>query len=303
MKIKKRLRYLAIILFILAIAGFTGFHILSPKLILERSAVPNKPSVADLGLPYEDAQIMSKDSLKLKGTLFQAQPGVISDRGILVFVHGIGAYKEAYLNEVLTYTTLGYDCFIYDQRAHGQSGGRYCTYGFYEKQDLLDVINYLKDMGYQESIGLWGRSLGGAVVLQTLPLTADVGYAIVESTFGDLRTIVYDYQRLWLGINFKWLGDYALNRAEKIAFFEADSVRPATSALKVDQPVLLIHGTNDQRISIDYGKEIYENLASRSKQFIPVKNAGHLDVASVGGPRLQRQIMDFINWNDGLKAP
>lgn len=280
---------------------FLALHFVAPGFILKRQRHYPSSTVTDLKIPFENVTINTTSGLKLEGAFVESRQQ--NSLGLLIFVHGIGAYKEAYLQEVDDFTALGYDCFIYDQRAHGESEGDYCTYGYYEKYDLLEIVQYFRGSGYSKPIGLWGRSLGGAVVLQTLPICNDVDFAIVESTFSDLRTIVYDYQKLWSGIGFHWSADYALSRAEKIAKFEAKEVKPAESALSITQPILVIHGTKDDRISIEYGRSIYDNIGSVNKQFIVVNGANHLNVAAVGGGKLRNQIIDFVGANSNQLNP
>ncbi len=295
---KKIFKVVGIALASVLLVCFLALHFLAPGFILKRERHQPIYTVSDLKLPTEEFTITTKSGLILKGALIRTQQQ--KSLGLLIFVHGIGAYKEAYLQEVADFTSLGYDCFIYDQRAHGESEGDYCTYGYYEKHDLTEIVHHFRNSGYSIPIGLWGRSLGGAVVLQTLPLCNEVNFAIVESTFSDLRSIVYDYQKLWSGIGFQWTADYALMRAEKIADFEADSVKPAKAALNITQPILVIHGTDDKRISIEYGKEIFKNINSTQKEFIKVEHAGHLNVSSVGGDQLRKQIVEFISGNAQL---
>lgn len=297
---KKIFKTLGIALASVLLICFLALHFLAPGFILKRERHQPTYTVNDLNLPTEEFTITTNSGLKLKGALIKSQQQ--RSLGLLIFVHGIGAYKEAYLLEVTEFTALGYNCFIYDQRAHGESEGEYCTYGYYEKHDLIEIVNHFRNSGYSKPIGLWGRSLGGAVVLQTLPSCKQVDFAIVESTFSELRSIVYDYQKLWSGIGFHWTADYAIMRAEKTANFQADSVKPAMAARNITQPIMIIHGTDDARISIEYGKEIFKNLGSTQKEFIEVKNAGHLNVSSVGGDQLRNQIVEFINSNSQLAS-
>jgi pimeloyl-ACP methyl ester carboxylesterase len=57
----------------------------------------------------------------------------------------------------------GFDVVAFDSRAHGESDGDACTYGFYEKRDLVQLIDSLP----AGPVVLIGVSLGAAVALQT----------------------------------------------------------------------------------------------------------------------------------------
>ncbi len=59
----------------------------------------------------------------------------------------------------------GFDVVADDSRAHGESAGDACTYGYHEKKDLSRVLHPL---GIERAI-LVGGSLGAAVALQAGP--------------------------------------------------------------------------------------------------------------------------------------
>ena len=80
-----------------------------------------------------------------------------------------------------------------------------------------------------------------------------------------------------------------------IANFEADKVNPSFDAKYIDQPVMIVHGLKDDRISFKYGKEIYQNLKSTSKKWYPIKNASHNDISQVGGSKLDSSIIKFFS--------
>ena len=73
----------------------------------------------------------------------------------------------------------------YDSRAHGNSQGDACTYGFYEKEDLRSVLDTL-DPG---PIVLIGTSLGAAVALQAAADDSRVTAVVAAEVFSDLRTV------------------------------------------------------------------------------------------------------------------
>jgi uncharacterized protein len=83
-------------------------------------------------------------------------------RGTLIYLHGVADNRAAVAGIVRRFTARGFDVVAYDSRAHGNSEGEACTYGFYEKEDLRSVLDTL-DPG---PIVLIGTSLGAAVALQ-----------------------------------------------------------------------------------------------------------------------------------------
>ena len=80
-------------------------------------------------------------------------------------------------------STLGYESILYDSRAHGQSEGIYCTYGFYEKKDVHRIVQRVRTDYGNIKIGLWGKSMGGAVSIQSMAQNSMIDFAIIESAF------------------------------------------------------------------------------------------------------------------------
>jgi pimeloyl-ACP methyl ester carboxylesterase len=96
------------------------------------------------------------------------------------------------------------------------------------------------------------------------------------------------------GVPVRWVSDAALTRSGEIARFPVDSVRPEESARHITRPVMVVHGLLDKHISPEYGKRIYQNLGSLDKEWVPVPQGSHFNLASIGGEAYKRQIMDFL---------
>lgn len=83
------------------------------------------------------------------------------------------------------YGPRGFDVVAYDSRAHGESDGDVCTYGFYEARDLHRVL----DTVAPGPVVLFGTSLGAAVALQETAGDPRVTAVVAAETFSDLRTV------------------------------------------------------------------------------------------------------------------
>jgi uncharacterized protein len=99
------------------------------------------------------------DGLDLKGWRCH---GAVPRRATLVYLHGVADNRSSAAGVINRFGKRGFDVLAYDSRAHGESSGDVCTYGFVEKRDLHRVLVDV-DSG---PIVLLGTSLGAAVALQ-----------------------------------------------------------------------------------------------------------------------------------------
>ncbi len=257
-------------------------------------AVQGNPTPELFGLRAEQLNITVEDSIGLKGWFIHGD----SSRpfGTVVVLHGIASCKEAMLPIVKTLARAGFNCILYDMRAHGESGGQYCTFGYYERWDLSRYIDSAQAR-FGSAVGpvaVMGNSLGAAVALQAMEADPRLCCGVVESPFATLREVVFDYMKRISGIPVRWISDQALTRSGEIARFPVDSVRPEESARHIMQPVMVVHGLLDQHISPEYGKRVYQNLGAHDKLWVPVPQASHFTIASVGGDAYKRQVIDFL---------
>lgn len=245
-------------------------------------------------LNYQKIFIETKDNLKLCGYIIRTNPE--KQKGTIIFVHGIRSSKECNLPRCKMLADSGYNSVIIDLRGHGESEGVYCTYGYYEKDDLsilIDSISRIPDLS--QNIGIWGASLGGAVAMQTMAIDKRIKYGIIESTFSDLNTIIHDYTRLCFGFDIPFMTNYLLWRAEYIADFKAEDIVPSQSARQITQPVLFAHGAKDDRINIEYGLKNFANVDCRDKEFFECPDADHENLGVVCAKEYNEIVFKFLN--------
>jgi pimeloyl-ACP methyl ester carboxylesterase len=80
----------------------------------------------------------SGDAVELKGWRCAASG---TRRGTLVYLHGVADNRTSAAGVADRFARRGFDVVAYDSRAHGESAGEACTYGFFEKNDLRQVLN------------------------------------------------------------------------------------------------------------------------------------------------------------------
>ncbi len=66
-------------------------------------------------------------------------------RGTLVYLHGVADNRASGAGVIKRFQKRGFDVVAYDSRAHGESGGDACTYGYFEKEDIERWIDEVLD--------------------------------------------------------------------------------------------------------------------------------------------------------------
>jgi uncharacterized protein len=188
-------------------------------------------------------------------------------RGTVVYLHGVADNRTSAAGIVERFTTRGFDVVAYDSRAHGESGGAACTYGFFEKRDLHHVL----DSVAPGPIVLVGTSLGAAVALQEAAVDRRVTAVVAAETFSDLRTVATERAPF---VFTPPLIRRAFELAERQARFDVDAVSPVLAAADITVPVLLVHGADDHETSPEHSQRVFTALRA-PKRLILVPGARH----------------------------
>jgi alpha-beta hydrolase superfamily lysophospholipase len=227
-----------------------------------------------------DAVVFEGEGVKLKGWWFHAP----QKRGTVVFLHGLADNRGTGVGIADHFLDRGYDVIEYDSRAHGESEGDACTYGFYEKQDLRRVLDRVET----KPIAVMGTSLGAGIALQAAAEEPRIRVVVAVSSFSDLRTAARERAPFFAS---KGNLAEAFVLAEKEAKFRADDVSPMAAAALIKAPTLVIHGEKDDETPAEHSQRIFSAL-HEPKRLIMVPNAGHNHVIDAG---IWRQIDAWID--------
>jgi fermentation-respiration switch protein FrsA (DUF1100 family) len=246
----------------------------------------------ELRLPAEEVIFRSQDGTSLGGWWIRAPEAV----GTVVVCSG---QRGSLDGDLPTYGPMFYEVGLnvlaFDWRAHGRSGGRYVTFGAYEKEDLLGALDFLAGRGVRR-VGLMGLSMGAMVSLITAALSDRVAVVVCDGLPARLQSTVANHaaQR---GVP-RWLAERAAHFLLVFASLRAQAnmsshVDPWRWAPHVGgTPVMLIHGDRDPLVSVDEIEEVF-NLLPGPKVLWRLPSAGHRQAYA---QRPEEYAQRVVNW-------
>ena len=240
---------------------------------------------------YVDVYITSKDKLKLHGCYINNN----SDTTVL-FVHG---YRSRGLNDfawpMRKVYEKGYNILHIDQRCHGQSEGKYVTFGIKERIDVLNWVNYINNNYKPKNIVIYGMSMGCATSSMALPLMpSNVKCAILDCGFSGVYKLMVKQTKDMIKVD-AHLPVLIMNiYCRLIAGFSMFKASPKKALSKINIPCFFIHGTEDSVIPLSHTIENYEACGSKVKDFAYIEGAEHGMSYYDDYPNLEQRVMKFI---------
>ncbi len=221
----------------------------------------------------EEVSITSQDNLKLIGHWWQCE----NARRTVICFHGWHVTWDSDFGLSADFLhDNGCNILFAEQRAHGNSEGKYTGFGLLERYDCLDWISWVNERcGSELPIYLIGLSMGASTVLMAagLNLPSNVKGIIADSAYSSAREI-------WQCV-FEKNAHIPYNKVENIFNTTADKKLHTDTSYTVSEalehcniPVLLIHGTEDDIVPIEMAYENY-NSCSAPKRLFAVEGAGH----------------------------
>ena len=217
----------------------------------------------------KDLYINSFDNLKLHAIFINN-----NTNKTIICVHGYkakdGLYDFGMSAKFLN--SLGYNLLFVDNRAHGLSQGKYIGFGVLDSVDVNSWVDYLVTNMNQETIILYGMSMGAATVMnaqnnKVKAIIADCGFA------SGYDEVAYQIKKMYhlppfpiipiSNVLLKLLAHYSLK--EKEAY---------KSIKNYKNNLLIIHGDKDHFVPTRDAYKIFDN-ATCHKKILIVPGASH----------------------------
>lgn len=244
---------------------------------------------SDIGLLFEAHTLKVSDGIELEAW-YVPHP---ESRGIILMFHGYATSKSSLLPEADAFHEMKYSIFLVDFRGSGGSSGMSTSLGFHEASDVAAAIMYVRTLSPGQPLILYGQSMGSVAILRAIyehGLQPDA--IIIEGVFDKMLSTVQN--------QFSAMGVPSFPSAHLLVFwggvqngFSGFRHNPVEYAARVQSPVLMIHGTEDPRVSIDQAKAVFDNFVGE-KRFIQLPGVGHESYAVADPEEWNQTISQFL---------
>jgi len=246
---------------------------------------------------WQNVTLTSRLGYTLQGTYL---PSPVPSNNTVVFVHGINGSRLMGLWYAPLYMKAGYNVLIYDSRASGESGGNSVSWGFYEKYDLDQWIDWVEQRHPKGTIGVHGVSMGAATALMHAEMnevTHRVKFYVADSSYSDLEDLLTQqinatislHNPLWV----KLLLRYSSIMAKWQSGFSYEDVSPVRSVRNVTTPILYLHGDADVLVPVDMNEQLYAATKGYKEEYISSGDAHAMAIFNHKA-EYQRRIINFI---------
>ena len=243
--------------------------------------------------PMEKLTIDSADGLRLEADYLAGQGTVTA-----ITVHGWTDRRQGMAPYVKMFHELGLNVLAFDQRAHGASEGRDCTFGVKESDDLSRWMELLRQRGQKQFI-LYGVSMGAATVMMAagnikpdglLCVVEDCGYTAlvdqIDNVFNTMERPVPLFARRAL----MRVGTMMVQSRAGFAYADAS---PLDAIGKLSVPILFVHGDKDTFVPYPMQQVLYEACPA-PRQLLSVPGAVHAQSYYTSPDLYLKTVVDFV---------
>lgn len=222
-------------------------------------------------LALKELEITSFDGLKLKGYLLEGNP-----EEVVICVHG---YKSSmywdFCDKIQIYQQRGSTVLFLNDRAHGNSEGRYRGFSELDRFDVANWVDKINEIYDDPKIYLHGVSMGGATVIHCANMKLrnvcgiidDCGFNSILDISRHLIEGMYNIPYFPVGY-IAWFWSKLINNVDFNTSVGEECVR------NTDIPILFFHGREDYYVPCYMSENMHEACVS-PKELHLIDGCGH----------------------------
>ena len=218
---------------------------------------------------------------------------------LVIMIHGLGGNRYTNYPVAKYFVEMGYDVITFDQRSSNENTAERTTYGYWEKYDVIDLIDYAEKKYPGIIIGIWGTSFGGATAIQAVASLDDqskIDFMILDCPLGNVEYMISaEMDKMNTGIStdyMLWLGNMINKQKLGFSYEDANSINIAK---KVNVPSLIINSKADEMTPFFMGEEIYNNINCDNKEIWTVDDSEHACIWEDHTDEYKLEMDEFIS--------
>lgn len=218
----------------------------------------------------------------------------VPSQKFVIFSHGVTETKIRSIQYAMLFEKHGYNAIIYDQRRHGESGGKTTSFGFYEKYDLKAVVEFAQTFGGANEVGIHGVSMGAATaLLYGGTFDDEVNFIVADcpySSFADQMAHIANYESAYWTDRALQLADLFIKWRDG---YRLSEISPIDVVDQIHVPLLLIHTAEDTFILPEMSEKLYER-ANEPKTLEILPDGAHARGYKMNKERYETVIAQFL---------
>ncbi|MBI3342448.1 alpha/beta hydrolase [Candidatus Curtissbacteria bacterium] len=284
-------------LFIVAIFLLVSLYVGVSFYVAGRTTSPfrkfTKTSPAVVSNMNEEVSFKASDGVPIRGWFFKG-----AGNDVVIRVSGITQDRTdgGYLGLLIAKDLLaqGYSVLVYDNRAHGESGGDHVHFGQDEGNDVLGAVAFLKGKGYKPAqIGIMADSMGSNATLMVIEKLNDVGPIILDSAAARVEPVFAEIVTKENGIPSIFLpGVEFVNKV----FYGVDvkKINPIEKlALVPERKFLFLHASGDKTIAAENSKMLLKK-SNKASRLVIFNSPDHIATYRTDPGLYNKEVFEFL---------
>ena len=249
--------------------------------------------VRETGAAWKSLPVTAPDGVRLDGWLFTPrQP----NGGAVMLLHGVNDSRLGMIGHAPYLLRAGFAVLLPDSRNQGTSGGGLMSYGILEAADVHAWAGELfRDPAIHRLYGL-GASMGGAILIQSLPKEPRFRALVADSTFDTFENIAYYRleQASGLGRWASWPTAQAGFLYARLRYgVDLRQASPAAVISTTRTPILLIHGTRDVNTPPSQSQHLHDLNPVATRLWL-APGAAHVSALGTCPEEYQKKVLEWF---------
>ena len=212
-----------------------------------------------------DLTLTNKRNLKLCCSFWEPEERKYPKLPCVIYLHGNSSSRTEIFPELYYLLSSDITVFAFDFSGCGKSEGEYISLGWYERDDVECVVNYLRGTGKVATIGLWGRSMGAVTAIMYGDRDPSIAGLVLDSPFCSLKTLTEELAKEKASS----IPNFILNKGVSMirdtikekAKFDINDIEPKVYAERCFIPALFCHALDDSFVNVHHSNDLYNVYA------------------------------------------